>query len=213
MRSRNHVPHVRSSKTSSSADFSAGLIQDSSETRRIQRNPRLARGRPEDLTLHSAGPSHDTRLVIDIDQRVVVSEGESIGKKSNPDSDATGYSSSSDDYGETEWDRQQRLLVGAGGLQSSHSELLHSNWPGSVADALNSEERPGNHEIDHNLAGEGEHSLYTGSESSDSAPMEVKRRRPTISSVRDTQGASSSWGSSQNFGRKYLTQQINFNQQ
>jgi hypothetical protein len=165
----------QASRASSPISHSA---RDSSEI--LRRGLELFRGRPENITLQSAGPSHDTRDLVDFHQRNVVSEGESLG-----DHDAADSDTSSDDYGETEEERRQRLFVGAGGLQCTQS----------------GEPPPGDHDLerrssnddetDRDYTNEGGPSIYAGSDSSESAPVEIRRRRPTVSSVYDGRGVSS----------------------
>jgi hypothetical protein len=142
--------------------------------------------RQEEFTLQSAGPSHDVRHFDDVDQRVVVSEGESFIGQDDADTDGSGYTSSSDDYGETDGDREQRFFVGAGGVRRTQSDHTH---PSHTEDHDHEDEFSAENEgEDQDLIRNRGPSVYSGSDSSESAPpVEIRRRRPTVSSSREAQ--------------------------
>jgi len=152
---------------------------------RQRRGGKAPRDRQEEFTLQSAGPSHEARYFEDVDQRVVVSEGESVITDSDAQSDGSGYTSSSDDYGETDVDRQQRFFVGAGGILRTRSAHTH---PIPHSEIPNHNENPNaENEVEQDFTHDRVASVYTGSgsDSSEEAPVEIRRRRPTISSTRE----------------------------
>lgn len=176
---------AHSSRASSSTDFTGEFGKEYTVARsKKQLVSRFFKDSKEELTLQSVGPIQEIPREVDFDRRIVVSEGESVDFHSDYDSDSSGWSSSDDDYGDSSGNRQ-RFLVGAGGVMSSDSEMLHVNGPRPIHDDNNDEDEGQKSSRDSTTQERGARQIvYSGSEDSDSGPpVEVRRRRPTVSSV------------------------------
>lgn len=174
---------LRKGRPSSSLDLSSSMTTEGNMQKAKKGSKASCRDRLEDIALRSAGPGRDDRIALGVDERIVVSEGESVGYQSNADTADSECTTSSDDYGETPENRHQRLFVGAGGLISSEED--GSEDGGSRRSEVDRGDRDWeNHAVNEQRTDIRGASVYSGSESSDSAPVEIRRRRPTGASTR-----------------------------